>query len=193
MSKFLILSLPRSRSAWMSHWLRYGGKIVGHDLAVECASIADFKAKMELLDGSCETGAVLGWRLIREQMPDCKLVVVLRPVGEVMASLGKFGLAVPEQELQERSMMLGIVASLPDTMVLTYSQLADPLVCQALWEHVLELPFDWQWWSKYQSLHIEVNMGARVARLAANHDRLEALKAEVRAAGPKIGGGPCFH
>lgn len=177
----------------MSHWLRYAGKVVAHDLAVECASIADFRAKMELVDGSCETGAVLGWRLIREQMPSCRLVVVLRPVGEVAASLAKFGLEPPMEELQQRSMMLGIVASLPGTMVLSYEQLSDPLVCQALWEHCLELPFDWQWWARYQALRIEVDMGARVARLVANAPRLAALKAEVALAGSSIGGGPCYH
>lgn len=193
MSKFLILSLPRSRSAWIAYWLRYAGKVVGHDVAVECASIADFRAKLSLMDGSCETGAVLGWRLIREQMPDCKLVVVMRSVEEVTSSLAKFGLVVPAEELQARAVMLGMVASLPGTMVLAYSQLSDPLVCQALWEHVLELPFDWQWWQRCESTHVEVDMRARLQRLMLNAPHLAALKAEVSAAGAKLGGGPCYH
>lgn len=193
MSKFLILSLPRSRSAWMSHWLRYAGKVVGHDVAVECASIGDFRAKLALMDGSCETGAVLGWRLIREQMPEAKLVIVLRPVGEVVASLAKFGVEALPGELEQRYLMLTMVANLPGTLVLSYSQLSDPLMCQVLWEHCLELPFDWQWWSQYQALHIEVNMRTRLQRLASNAPRLEALKAEVAAAGAGIGGGPCLN
>ena len=101
---FIVVSLPRSRSAWMAHFLAFGGRYaVGHDTLVECNSIAQFISGFRLMAGTCETGAVLGWRIIRQVMPEVKLVTVRRPVHEVAASFARFGIPVDEKELEARA------------------------------------------------------------------------------------------
>lgn len=187
---FIILSLPRSRSAWLAHFLRYSGRAVHHDLATECSSVGDFKAKLRLLDGTVETGAVLGWRLIREELPEAKLVVVRRDFREVGLSLAKFGLQPPWHELIQRAMMLDAVSEVPGVLTIEYSALDDPLVCKALFEFCLDLPFDWAWWQQFHTTNIQVNMPRRLAHLAANYANLEAFKLEVSTKSQLLPGGP---
>ena len=71
--KFLILSLPRSRSKWLSCFLSPPGRDCGHDLIVGCGSLADFSKALALRVGSCETGAMVGWKLVRQVMPEVRL------------------------------------------------------------------------------------------------------------------------
>lgn len=175
---FIILSLPRSRSAWLAHFLRYAGTVVTHDLATECSSISEFKAKLRLVDGTTETGAVLGWRLIRAELPEAKLVVIRRDFREVGASLSRW-VDPPWEDLVQRAVMLDAVSDLPGVLSIEYPALEDPMVCKMLFEHCLDLPFDWGWWGQLQSTNIQVDMGARLRHLATNHQKLEAFKQEV--------------
>ena len=64
---FIVLSLPRSRSAWISAFLSYGGRKCGHDLAPTCGTMAEFVAMFGGggYAGTAETGAVVGWKAIR--------------------------------------------------------------------------------------------------------------------------------
>lgn len=185
-SPFIVLSLPRSRSAWLAHFLAYGGARVGHDIATECSSVADFRARLAPLDGTCETGAVLGWRLIRAELPDAKLVIIQRDPMEVAASLGKFGIRPDVEELVLRRVMLDQVAALPGVQSLPVEALDDPLVCKQLFESLLDAAFDWQWWTRFNQLNIQVDMPKRLVRLAQNHEKLEAFKREVHARSTEV-------
>lgn len=194
MSKFLVLSLPRSRSLWMAHFLRYAGRVVPHDLATECASIEEFKSKLSLCDGSCETGAVLGWRLLRRELPELKLVVVRRPWPEVIVSLFGQGVQLASyDELIARAAQLDLLAQQDGVLVLEYRELWDPEACRVLFEHCLELPFDWQWWSYWAGQNVQIDMSWRLQRLAQNHERLEAFKAEVAERSRELEGSRCLH
>ena len=179
--QFIVLSLPRSRSAWMAHFLRYGGTRVGHDLIPQCSSIAEFRARLAPLAGTCETGAVLGWKLIKSELPSAKLVVVKRDPLEVAGSLAKFGIEPDLDELVRRWVMLDIVSDLPGTLTIPYHALRTPEACKALFEFCLDFPFDWDWWSNLHTLRIEIDMAKRLELLAQNSPALEAFKAEVAA------------
>lgn len=177
---FIILALPRSRTAWLAHFLSYGGKKVGHDIAIECKSVADFqRAFDEGMDGTVETGAVLGWRLMRHLMPGVKLVTVRRDPRDVIKSLAKFGLPVDNREICHRDAMLDLVAETPGSLNVLYDSLVDPQVCKVLFEFCLDLPFDWEHWTKFNTLNIQVDMQQRINQLYRNHAQLEKLKSEI--------------
>lgn len=180
-NKFVVLSLPRSRSAWCKHFLSYGGEQVGHDVATRCGSVAEFKEALEPLAGTCETGAVLGWRLIREELPGVRLVVIRRDPVEVFQSLLRFGIEADLDDLVRKWVLLDVVAALPGVLTIQYPALGDPQVCKALFEFTLDLPFDWQWWEDYNRTNIQVDMGSRLQELIQNRPRIEAFKAEVAA------------
>ena len=177
------MSLPRSRSAWLAHFLRYGGKRIGHDTLVECSSISEFTNAFAsgMLDGSCETGAMLGWQLIRKDMPGARIVVVRRDLQAVGKSLQAAGLPPDWPELERRSAMLDLCSRQEGVVSVEYEDLNSPIACQQLFEHCLELPFDWEHWARFSAVNIQVNMQQRVDRLYERHQALEALKADVRA------------
>src|SRR6516164_4163660 len=94
---FIIYCLPRSRSAWMARYLNYPFTVplqpVAHDVAPLCKSIEGFlKAyKEENMWGSIELGGMIGWQVIRKEMPELKTVVVRKPLQEVYDSLVMLG------------------------------------------------------------------------------------------------------
>src|ERR1700739_4123082 len=99
MQKFIIFSLPRSRSFWLSKFLSFGEPRVGHDLAIRCASIEDFVEQLAQVDGTIETGAVLGWRGVRKVLPKARLLVRRRPLVQVGRSLVNQGLQFDHSDL----------------------------------------------------------------------------------------------
>lgn len=178
---FIILALPRSRTAWLAHYLTLGSEfLIGHDTLVECASIEDFLGQFASgMAGTVETGAMLGWRLLRARMPSAHLVTVHRPVSEVEASLRKFGLAPDLAELEARNGLLEACAMSPGTQSFAWEDLSLPLVGQWLFEHLLERPFDEAWHQRMCEVNIQVDMIARSSRLWENRQRLAGLKAQV--------------
>ena len=182
---FIVLSLPRSRSAWMSAFLSYGGLRCGHDIAVECASIADFKAALDDLRGTCETGAAIAWRLLRQEYPQAKLVVVQRPVGEVMDSFARMRLFPSDtladltNEMLRRALFLNELSRQPNVLFLPFRAIDEEAGCAMLFEHCLGIPHDHEWWLCLRDLNIQIDFPARLKRLARNAAHLARLKAEV--------------
>lgn len=188
MSKFFVLSLPRSRSKWLSEFLSYAGKRCGHDLLVECASAKDFAAALARVDGTCETGAVLGWRLLREEWPDAKLITIHRPVEEVMWSFYKQGLQVNRFDMELRADMLQACAKSEGVLSFSYSSLANSDVCASIFAHCLDLSMEYDWWAEMSKKNIQIDLAARGRRLVENAPKLEALKLDIAARSSKLGG-----
>lgn len=181
---FIIFGLPRSRTAWLAQFLSYGGKFnVGHDTAVECGSLADFFAPFENgLDGTVETGAMLGWRVIRHAMPKAKMIVVRRAVDQVAESLQRHGVPVVEGELDRRAAMLDELSAAPGVETVSYDDLGSSNgACETACGVMREcLGFaDAVWWRDMHSKNVQIDLAARVHRLRANASRIEALKTEV--------------
>lgn len=177
---FIVFSLPRSRSAWMTHFLSYPPFQCGHDMATYCESVSDFLGMFASgMVGTCETGAVEAWRVIRAEMPECKFVVVRRPLPDVLASFARHGLSPDEAQLIQRANLLESVASLAGTLVLDYSELDGYLGCRRLFEFCLGLPFDWAWWEFYSQYNIQVDLRAQLELCRVNAPGLARLRDEV--------------
>lgn len=193
MAKFMVLALPRSRTAWMAEWLGFDGRFaVGHDLAVECSALQDFEDAIDSVDGSVETGAMLGWRLLRAWYPEMRLGVVHRNVGHVLASLAKLGLGQAyAPDMLARAEMLWALSSEPGVESLTFEALDDERAAARLWEHLLRIDWDYEWWKDCCARNIQIDMAARLRRLAANAPGLERLKLEIIYEVGQLGGEGC--
>lgn len=190
---FVIFSLPRSRSAWLSAFLSYGGRKCGHDLAPRCASIAEF-AEMLATEyvGTAETGAVIGWRAIRKALPDAKFIVIRRPTSDVLISLDKLGigdLAITKQ-IDERAGMLDELSRVPGVKRFSFTDLNSLETCQAIFEYCLGMPFDWEWWESLARINIQVDVASELRYVADHKDRIEVLKTEAAGIAPEIVIGP---
>lgn len=185
MPPFVIYSLPRSRSAWLAHWLSSQGLAVGHDLGIECKEVADFKRSFDLgLVGTCETGGMFAWRLVQRELPGVQFVTVRRPVGEVLGSLAAFGLTgeALEAELFRREVWLDELEAQPGTLRLEFSQLGEEGPCRALLARLApEVPWDHHSWVVAEVTNIQVDMSARLEQLRRNGNALARLKQEAEA------------
>jgi len=180
MAQFMILSLPRSRSKWLSSFLSIGDTVCGHDLLVGSRSIADFEQKLSMVTGSCETGAVIGWRLLRERMPQLRLATVHRPVDEVIDSIARQGYSVPRELLEERAAMLEELTWQDGVEPFDYDALDHEIAISALWQWCLpDVPWSHERWLRWRECNIQIDFGARMSELAAATPQLEALRAEV--------------
>lgn len=179
---FVVFSLPRSRSAWLTHFLSYPPKRVGHDVIVYCDKVEDFiRMFSEGMDGTCETATVLGHRLIRHLLPSVKYVVVRRPLAEVVGSLARLGLVAPPGELEARDAMLDQVEAMPGTLSLRYDELDSPDFCRRLFEfcHGEDPEFEIEWWAQCSRFNIQVEMGKQVSLLYERRDFIAHLRKEM--------------
>ena len=168
----------------MAHWLSANDLFVGHDVGIECRSVADFAGRFKSgLDGSCETGSMFAWRLIAKEIPGIKFVVVRRQRDAVAASLARFGLTGLDDELAARDRVLDEIEVQPESIRVDFDSLGQPATACAILSHVShETIFDPYKWAEFNAVNIQVKMDERLARLAQNHPHIEAMKAEARVA-----------
>ena len=87
-SPFVVFALPRSRSFWLSRYLSCAGYHCWHEQAPHFRSLGDVQAWLSQdFTGASETTAAPFWRTIVAARPDVRVLVVRRPVGEVVDSL----------------------------------------------------------------------------------------------------------
>lgn len=179
--KFLILALPRSRTAWLSKFLSYGDHKVGHDIATDCSSISEFLDKFDQLSGTVETGAVIAWRTLRTLLPEVQIIVIKRPVEAILASFATNGIYSSnlERELRERAIMLDHVSAQQNVITLTFDDLSDDLKCNTLFEACTGEPTDFAWWDEYKNKNIQIDLAARMQKLIANRDAIASLKKDA--------------
>lgn len=178
---FMILSLPRSRSAWLAHYLSYGQRKCGHDIAILCDRVQDLVDcyRKQGMWGTCETGACVAWRLIRHELPELRLVTVHRPLIEVVRSLEAKGVQPRLDELAQREAALSELGRQPGVHSLTFHDLNDVSVCGWLFEYCLELEFDPEWYARCRLLNIQVDLAQRERQLRERSEASRELMAEV--------------
>jgi hypothetical protein len=183
---FIIYCLPRSRSAWMAHFLNYPFtrplQPVAHDVAPLCRSVEGFLRayRKEGMWGSVEMGGAAGWQIIRKEMPELKTVLVRRPLHDVYDSIANIGYLTNLTQLAELNATLDLIASQPDVYSINASDLDAPVTCQWLFEYCLELEFDFDWWYKVSQVNIQVNMDNFMAMKGEIDSRHNAYMADVK-------------
>ena len=179
---FLVFGLPRSRTAWLSHFLAPSPGAVGHDTGIDCKSISDFIGQFygrDRLAGTCETGAMMAWRVIKHRMPEAKLVVIQRPTADVAFSLGRCGLFPGLLELEQRKTYLEAISRLEGTKTFSFQQLERKDVCEHLYEFCNGEQAPEGRWEYFADFNIQVDMQKRMQKLKANAEAIAGLKASV--------------
>ncbi len=187
--KFVVLALPRSRTAWLARFLSYGGRRCGHDLAVDCSSVAEFRSKLATdYDGTVETGAIVAWRAIRANLSGARLIALKRPVEEVLESFARAGYAsdVLTAEMHQRAAMLNQFAAQPGVETVHFRDLSDAGACNRLFERCLDVPWNFHWWESLATRNIQIDIAERFAKIVRNRDRIEALKRDAVACLPDL-------
>lgn len=173
---FIVFSLPRSRSAWLSVLLSASGGPTGHDIGIETDTPDDFIQELKLRGGTCETGAIFAWRKIKAIIPEIKFAVVLRDPEEVIQSLAKFDLTDFDLEIQTRYNQLVELSEQSEVFTCRFSELNDNLIVSQLYKHCTDLDIPINWLSKLQNMNVQVDMPSRISRLQERSEDIKNLK-----------------
>jgi hypothetical protein len=164
---FLVMGLPRSRTAWLSKFLTYGPWICGHDQIRYFRTLEDVKSWcMQPFIGSAETIAPVYWRLINRYMPDGRVLIVRRPVVEVVESVLKQGIiGIERPKLIDNMRRFDAKLDqaeqrLPNCISINFDELNDPEICKIVFEHCLGIQFNLKWWEYWNQINVQVSFDA---------------------------------
>lgn len=182
MPPFVVLSLPRSRSAWLSRFLTYGDWYCGHEEIRHLRSLDDIRLWFDQPNtGTAETAGAPWWRTMLDYAPDVKVVVVRRPVEEVFDSLmalpgTQFDPAVLLPLLCKLNCKLDqIEARLPNVMSVDFDDLNEEATCARVFEYCLPYEHDHAHWSALADENIQINMAATMRYMQAHKPALDKL------------------
>lgn len=182
---FIIHTLGRSRTAWLSEFLSYGPWWCEREIAISMRSLDDVAKWFRRPNvGTVETAACYGHWLLRQSVPDIREAVIRRPVEDVIrASLAngiKAGVNYDEPELRRLitygDRMLEKIAARPGVLSLDYADLETEAGCRKVFEFCLGLPFDREWWLKWKDENVQISLVDIVYYYADNLDAITAFK-----------------
>jgi hypothetical protein len=188
-SPFLVLALPRSRTAWVAELLTYGGWSCYHQQAVRMRSLDDCVAFLrQPRIGSAETSIALGWRLLLHRLPDLRIVTIRRPIEDCVRSMMAVdlrGAAVYDECLMRRTMArearaLDEIEQLPGVLRVEFADLGREDACAAVFEHCLPFPFDRAWWLELRDRNIQADVPGLLRYYQANRRAIDGFKAACR-------------
>jgi GNAT superfamily N-acetyltransferase len=196
---FVILALPRSRTAWLSAFLSYGDVACGHDEVRHWRSLDDIGAWLnQPCTGTVETAAAPFWRLL-ERFGEVKVATVRRPVPEVVASLqaampGTFETGTATAAMRRLDRKLDqLERRRPDVVSVTFDELRTEAGCRRLWEHCMPYPFDAEWYARLAPVNLQVSLPKVLRYFEAHKPQLVKLAklaerrilADMRPSGPR--------
>lgn len=165
---FVVFSLPRSRTAWLSRYLTYGPWVCGHEEVRYLRSMEDIQSWfMQPFIGSVESDAMFWWRLIERYAPGCRVLVVRRPVPDVVESLLRLGVGERGPHIMNLMRKMDakldqITARMPNVLSVEYDELQTEEGCKRLFEHCLLMHHDPAWWQYWIGVNVQVNVHARL-------------------------------
>jgi L-amino acid N-acyltransferase YncA len=177
-ASFLILALPRSRTFWLSRFLQYGEWTCGHDEARHVRSMDDVRSWFSQSGvGSVETAAAPFWRLVPSGV---RMVVVRRPVNDVVNSLIATGISFNREKLTARMRHLDRKLDQIEragALSVQFADLVSESACARVFEHCLGLPHDSAWWARLAPVNLQINLASELRYVAAHGPQLR--RAEV--------------
>jgi hypothetical protein len=175
---FVVFSLPRSRSRWLSCFLASEGVECSHDLPVSVGSIDELCDVLQR-GGSVETGLTRAWRILRDRFPGVRFAVVRRPVAEVERSAARFGWSFPDGYLEAETRRLAEISELPGTLTVDFDDMSREATCRALFEHCTGRIMAERHFLELNGRNIQIDMAQRMGLLIQNGNRLISLFDEI--------------
>ena len=86
---FLVVGLPRSRTAWLAKFLTIGGRVCRHEPSLRWTGPDDFDRWLAGDEGASDSMMTFLAHETHRRRPDIPIVTIRRPRHEVMASLNR--------------------------------------------------------------------------------------------------------
>jgi len=179
---FVVFALPRSRTAWLSRFLTYGGWTCGHEELRRMRGLADVRNWLALPQtGTVETAGAHWWRLLRHMAPETRVLVIRRPVEEVFDSLeralgpqDRLGLMAKLQRLDAK--LTQVERRWPGAKSFDFASLDSPMACSELFEYALPFSFDYGHWLRLAQSNIQISLEWLVRYYLTNKTLLDSFE-----------------
>lgn len=165
MSPFIVCTLGRSRTKWLSVLLTEGETACHCEVAIgmrRVSDIARFFARPNT--GTAETAIAPGWPLLRHLVPGIAGVVVRRPVEEAIESMAAaldgvaFDAATLRRNILYTARCLDRMALSPNVLAVEFADLDREEVCGAIFAHCLGRPLPREHWLALRDRNIQVSI-----------------------------------
>jgi hypothetical protein len=161
LSPFLVVGLPRSRTAWLAKFLSYQGRVCRHEPSLRWESLADFARWLDGSEGASDTMMTFLAHEVQRRRPDIPLLVIRRPRFEVLESLNR----LPYKKepwlpawLEKMDARLDRIEDELDCFVLNFHELDLPMECRLAGLHCLGVLPD----PRYVTVRINENVQADI-------------------------------
>jgi hypothetical protein len=182
---FIIYTNGRSRTAWLSQFLSYDGWTCHHERAIymrEVADVREFFASPRT--GTVETAASFGWQIVKHHVPGIRMVVVFRPVEDVVQSMLRMdvgGLFRYDEDalrgmISRCNRVLERIAAAPGVLRLDYCDLDTEEGCGRVFKACLGVDMPSDRWREFSARNIQVNAADILIYYHQNRDAVEGFK-----------------
>ena len=178
MRSFLILGLPRSRTAWLSSLFTVGNVFCYHDLTSRSRTADEVIARMQQnpteVCGNSDSGNIFILDRVMEIMPETRLALICREPGEVVRSMAA---AAREPRLRFRDPIARLHARNSQYFVkyggkaFMYEDLDREARIRELWEHLtggVEFPVDH--WEKLRTMRVVIHDDIMRSAINGTHE-----------------------
>lgn len=138
--------------------------------------------------GTCETAAAPWWRLLQRYRPGARVVVVRRPVAEVVKSLmginfygpTPFDRAALTERMTRADAKLGqIERRVSGALSVDFAALNDESTCARVFEYCLPYAHDTVHWRSLAGVNVQISMPGMARYVLAHISQIEALASQA--------------
>jgi hypothetical protein len=160
---FLILGLPRSRTAWLANLFTRGDSLCHHELSnkgLDAKGIAEAMSTGAKYVGNSDCGAALKAKELLELMPNLRVVIVERDLDSVLESFSKVsGKTIEELPLDDfvNRTLKALEEIKGFALVVNFKDLDKSEVVEKIWHHCLGgVPFPKEQFEVLRSLNVQM-------------------------------------
>lgn len=182
----IMLSLPRSRSAWMAEFLRPLCASAMHNPLQQCASIDELGQKIDAQPPGrvfvSDVAALFFFDQLLVRFPGARYLVVHRAAREVEHSMKKLGVQPPLNVRKAERQLLDIAAHVrphPWSMTGTFFELHSPQVLRAIAKFATGNDVEHRYLHLTMNRNVQVPIQDQIARTDMQKQRVLFSKAKI--------------
>lgn len=183
----IMLSLPRSRSAWMAEFLRIPGVVdTLHNPLQQCGSIEELGTKVDALTAGrvfvSDVAALFFFDQLVVRFPGAKFLIVHRPAREVAHSMEKLGIVPPLDLRKAEKQLVDIASSIRHNdwvLAGSYFELHNPTLLSAIFKFVSGQVVSSRHLHTMMARNVQVPLQEQIARTDIQKQRLLFGKAKI--------------
>lgn len=179
---YFILGTPRSRTAWLSAFLSTQERPCQHEPSRFLRDQDDLLALLRDPDAAVSDSALtFRWREIRRERPDARIVVVRRPLPDVIESAAAAGLPSTTAMLRQMAYQLDLLCQCVPVLSVPFHRLVDQTTCEMLYEFCVGDRVPVGHWLRWKDRNVQADIAATTADAVGNIAGLLAVIPELRA------------